>query len=181
MMRRRSTVLALVTFFVLFASTFGGRADIDGPAAFLVLEGGRLIDGTGAAPIDDAMVIIGAGKILFAGPRDAAVPPRTAEVIHLPGMAMTEIRLMGDAGMTPMQIIVAATRHGTHVSNLERHLGTVETGKIADLLVVEGDPLTDLEDLRWVRLALRNGVIVRSELPPTTQQAPLVAGRRVGG
>lgn len=97
------------------------------------------------------------------------------------GMPMTEIRLMAEAGMTPMQIIVAATRHGAHVSNLGRELGTLERGKIADLFVIEGDPLADLENLQRVRLVLHEGVVIRNELPAETPPAPRRAGRRVGG
>jgi imidazolonepropionase-like amidohydrolase len=97
------------------------------------------------------------------------------------GMPMTEIRLMAEAGMTPMQIIVAATRHGAHVSNLERELGTLECGKIADLFVINGDPLVDLENLQRVRLVIRGGVVIRNELPAETLPAPRRAGRRVGG
>ena len=97
------------------------------------------------------------------------------------GMPMTEIRLMAEAGMTPMQIIVAATRHGAHVSNLERELGTLERGKIADLFVIDGNPLVNLENLQRVRLVIREGVVIRNELsgetPPTTRRA----GRRIGG
>jgi len=96
------------------------------------------------------------------------------------GMPMTEIRMMAEAGMTPMQIIVAATRHGAHVSNLERELGTLERGRIADLFVIDGDPLVDLENLQRVRLVFHEGVVIRNELPGETPPAPRRAGRRVG-
>jgi imidazolonepropionase-like amidohydrolase len=96
------------------------------------------------------------------------------------GMPMTEIRLMAEAGMTQMQIIVAATRHGAHVSNLERELGTLERGKIADLFVIDGDPLVDLENLQRVRLVIHEGVVIRNELPDRTPPAPRRPGRRVG-
>ena len=97
------------------------------------------------------------------------------------GMPMTEIRLMEEAGMTPMQIIVAATRHGAHVCNLERQLGTLEVGKIADLFLIEGDPLADLENLQRVRLVIREGVVIRGELPPEMLPVPRRARRRAGG
>jgi imidazolonepropionase-like amidohydrolase len=74
---------------------------------------------------------------------------------------VTEIELMQEAGMTPMQIIVAATRHAAHVCNLDHELGTLEPGKIADMLVVNGDPLQDLGVLTQVRMVMHNGVIVR--------------------
>jgi imidazolonepropionase-like amidohydrolase len=52
------------------------------------------------------------------------------------------------AGLSPMDAIVCATRNNATVLGLEGELGTVETGKLADLLVVEGDPLEDISILR---------------------------------
>jgi imidazolonepropionase-like amidohydrolase len=77
------------------------------------------------------------------------------------GMPITEIELMHQAGMTPMQIIVAATKNAAHVSNRDRDLGTLEVGKIADVLIVNGDPLQDLHALLDVRLVVKDGVIIR--------------------
>jgi imidazolonepropionase-like amidohydrolase len=74
---------------------------------------------------------------------------------------MTEITLMHQAGMTPMQIIVAATQNAAHVCNLGDEIGTLEPGKIADILVVAGDPLHDLQALTDVQLVIHNGAIIR--------------------
>jgi len=79
------------------------------------------------------------------------------------GMPIREIRWMREAGMTPMQIIVAATKHAAHICNLGNQIGTLEKGKIADILVVRGDPLSDPEVLADVRLVMRAGVIIRDE------------------
>ena len=78
------------------------------------------------------------------------------------GMPMTELELMRKAGMAPLQIIVAATRNAAHVCNLEEELGTLEPGKLADILVVEGNPLEDLNALTNVRMVIHNGVIIRN-------------------
>jgi imidazolonepropionase-like amidohydrolase len=77
------------------------------------------------------------------------------------GMPMREIELMQDAGMTPMQIIVAATKNAAHVCNLDRTLGTLEKGKAADVLVVNGNPLADLHALTNVRHVLHSGTLIR--------------------
>ena len=77
------------------------------------------------------------------------------------GMPITEITLMREAGMSPMQIIVASTLHAAEVCQLDDDLGTLETGKIADVLVVDGNPLEDLQVLLNVQWVLRDGVIVR--------------------
>lgn len=76
------------------------------------------------------------------------------------GMPITEIRLMRDAGMTPMQIIIAGTRNAAHVCHRENDLGTIEPGKIADILVVGDNPLNDLDALLNVRMVLHNGEII---------------------
>ena len=77
------------------------------------------------------------------------------------GMPMDEIALLHQAGMTPMQIIVAATRNAARVCRLEHELGALEPGKLADVLVVDGNPLEDLQILTRVRLVMRGGVILR--------------------
>ena len=79
------------------------------------------------------------------------------------GMPTREIGWMREAGMTPMQIIVAGTRNAAVVCNLEDELGTVEAGKIADLLVVNSNPLEGIEEaLTDVRFVFHNGAVVFS-------------------
>ena len=77
------------------------------------------------------------------------------------GMPMWEIRRMAEAGMSAAQIIVAATRNAARVCGLLDSLGTLEAGKIADVLVVNGDPLRDLNALADVRLVIHGGVVIR--------------------
>jgi imidazolonepropionase-like amidohydrolase len=79
------------------------------------------------------------------------------------GMPIIEMELMQQAGMLPMQIIVAATRNGAHVSNRLADLGTVEVGKVADLIVVRGDPLQDIHAMADVRLVVHFGVVIRND------------------
>ena len=80
------------------------------------------------------------------------------------GMPMREIELMQSAGMTPMDVIVAATRNAAHVCRLSDSLGTLQVGKLADVLVVEGDPLQDLHALGDVRLVVHGGVVIRGKV-----------------
>jgi imidazolonepropionase-like amidohydrolase len=80
------------------------------------------------------------------------------------GIPMYEIENMAAAGMTPMQVIVASTKNAAHVANMESEIGTLEAGKIADILVVDGDPLADLQALTGVRLVIHDGVIIRDEI-----------------
>jgi imidazolonepropionase-like amidohydrolase len=76
------------------------------------------------------------------------------------GMPITEMKLMQEAGMTPMQIIIAGTMNAASVCDLENELGTIEPGKIADIIVVKNNPLDDLEVLLNVQMVIHNGVII---------------------
>jgi imidazolonepropionase-like amidohydrolase len=80
------------------------------------------------------------------------------------GIPMTEIEEMAASGMTPMQVIQAATINGAHLLRLDKQLGTLEAGKFADILVVAGDPLADLQALRQVRLVVHGGTVIRNEI-----------------
>ena len=78
-----------------------------------------------------------------------------------------EISCLVDAGMTPMQAIVAATGHAAKCVGLASEIGTVESGKQADLVLVDGDPLEDITILERgsaVKFVMKAGVIARNEL-----------------
>jgi imidazolonepropionase-like amidohydrolase len=77
------------------------------------------------------------------------------------GMPMLEIEAMYEAGMSPMHIIVAATQNAAQVCNLENEIGTLEVGKTADILIVDGDPLTDIQALARTLLVIHDGVVIR--------------------
>jgi imidazolonepropionase-like amidohydrolase len=74
-----------------------------------------------------------------------------------------EIEALHRAGMTPMQAIQAATRVGAELLNWEDRVGTIEPGKLADLVAVPGDPLSDLSALRRVRFVMLGGRVVRND------------------
>lgn len=76
------------------------------------------------------------------------------------GMPLVEMNLMQEAGMTPMQIIIAGTKHAAHVCDLENELGTIEPNKIADLIIVNGNPLEDLNVLSNIKMVIHNGEII---------------------
>lgn len=71
-----------------------------------------------------------------------------------------------ELGMTPMQAIVAGTKNGAFAAGREADLGTLEKGKLADLLVLDGNPLTDIKAIRGIRVLMLGGkVIDRATLP----------------
>ena len=78
------------------------------------------------------------------------------------GMPIHEMEWMLQAGMSPMQVIIAGTKNAALACNRSADLGTLEVGKIADVLVVNGNPLADIHNLANVRLVIHRGVIIRN-------------------
>lgn len=67
-----------------------------------------------------------------------------------------------EAGLTPMEAIQAGTRNAAHLLRPAHELGTLEAGKLADVVVVAGDPLADislLADAQNVRVVLKDGAV----------------------
>jgi imidazolonepropionase-like amidohydrolase len=88
---------------------------------------------------------------------DAAMPM----VRH--GENAYELELLVKAGMTPMEAIVAATKVGSEVLDMADQIGTIEEGKLADLLVVQGDPLADitiLQETKRIKKVIKGGEVV---------------------
>ena len=79
------------------------------------------------------------------------------------GIPMYEIEKMSEAGMTPMQLIVASTKNAAIVSGIGDQVGTLEAGKIADILIVSSDPLDDLQNLLTIQIVIHNGQVIRDE------------------
>jgi len=78
------------------------------------------------------------------------------------GANAQEIIHLVEAGFSPMEAIVAATRTGSECLGLEKQIGTLEPGKLADLIVVEGDPLKEvnvLGDKANILLVLKGGMV----------------------
>ena len=75
---------------------------------------------------------------------------------------------MAEAGMTPMQAIVATTATAAACIGLGDRVGTLVPGKLADLIAVDGDPLADLgllRDRERLALVMKDGTAYRNRLP----------------
>lgn len=77
------------------------------------------------------------------------------------GIPYFELAMMRRAGMTPMQIIIASTRGAAEVCGREKILGTVEVGKVGDFLIVQGNPLDNLNALKEIRWVIKDGCVIR--------------------
>lgn len=76
------------------------------------------------------------------------------------GTSARELGLLVEFGMTPMQALVAATAESARMLRRDHEIGTIETGKLADLVVVNGDPLADirvLQDEARIEIVLKGG------------------------
>lgn len=94
-----------------------------------------------------------AGAIIAAG-TDAG----NTRTLHGPSLHR-ELVLMVQAGLTPMQALVTATRNGARLMGRERELGQIKAGLLGDVLIVDGDPVADITNTRRVFRVIRGGAL----------------------
>ena len=93
----------------------------------------------------------------------AGVPIVAGTDQSVPGHSLhRELELYVQAGFTPMEAIQAATIVPARVMGLDKETGTVEAGKRADLIVIDGDPLVDIRNTRNVELVVAGGKMYNS-------------------
>ena len=93
---------------------------------------------------------------------DAAVYPH--------GENAKEFKLMVDLGMSPIDALKSATTSDAELFGVAQKLGTLEKGKLADVIAVPGDPTTDITATARVSFVMKEGKIIRQG-PPTAQKA----------
>ncbi len=82
-------------------------------------------------------------------------------MVEYPGLFFKETDRFVQNGCTPMETIVAATKLGAEVSDADEILGTIEKGKLADLLVLDKDPLADIRNLRTAQVIIQGGKFIK--------------------
>ncbi|MEU9834506.1 amidohydrolase family protein [Streptosporangium sp. NPDC048047] len=89
-------------------------------------------------------------------------------------VAVREMEFLTDAGLSPLQAVRAGTSEAARLVGLAGQAGAVEEGHLADLIVTERDPLSDVSALRRIPFVMQAGRIVRDDLPvaPAPQQVP---------
>jgi imidazolonepropionase-like amidohydrolase len=81
----------------------------------------------------------------------------------VPGFSLhRELELLVQAGLTPMQAIQAATKTAAEFLGKRKELGTIEVGKLADLIIVDGQPQVRIGDIRKVRVVVKGGVAMNT-------------------
>jgi imidazolonepropionase-like amidohydrolase len=100
-------------------------------------------------------------KIPIAMGTDAGTP------FNCHGENLKEMELLVKAGMTPMEAVVATTKVASEVLGLEKKIGTLERGKLADLVIVDGDPLDDitlLQDKDRMLVIMKEGHLYKCQV-----------------
>jgi imidazolonepropionase-like amidohydrolase len=82
-----------------------------------------------------------------------------------------EVELMVQGGMPAGDVIVAATATNAAILGIDKKVGTIEAGKLADLIAVPGNPLKDISALRRVAFVMQGGRVVRSRIPEIAEIA----------
>ena len=95
---------------------------------------------------------------------DAGVPIVTStdsgNPLTLAGAAIyKEMERMQEAGLSPMAVLVASTRNGAAAMGRENDFGTIENGKIADILIVTADPTESISNVRKLKTVIRAGYV----------------------
>jgi imidazolonepropionase-like amidohydrolase len=97
-----------------------------------------------------------------------------------PGFSLhDELVLLAGAGLTPMEALQAATLNPARFLGKEKELGTVEKGKLADLVLLEANPLEDINNTRRINAVVVGGKLIsNSEIQRMLATAEAAAGKK---
>ena len=100
-----------------------------------------------------------------------------SDIRPLKDAALLELGLWARDGATPWQTLLAATKHAATLCGVGDDLGTLEVGKIADLIVVGANPLEDVNNVRQLQLVLKEGKVVSDKRSSLARSAAEGLGR----
>jgi imidazolonepropionase-like amidohydrolase len=148
----------LCASFLAALSTFG-RAQKPASKSY-VLKAARMFDGKSDALIKPGLVAVNDGKIAGVGagatiPADAGVYPH--------GRNTEEFHLMVDLGMKPIDALKAGTSADADLLGLADKIGTLQAGKLADVVAVPGDPVENIRQTEHVFFVMKEGVIYKND------------------
>ncbi len=99
--------------------------------------------------------------VQFAGLLHKAGVPLVAGTDALAGFTLhSELEMLVKAGLTPSEALQVATRNGARYTRTSHERGSIAPGKLADLVLVDGDPTARIEDVRKVALVITRGMLV---------------------
>lgn len=146
-----------------------------------MLEGWRR--SAAASPLDPATLNLRRGEfarqleltgLLYRAGVELLVGTDTPVQFCPPGFALhQELELLVAAGLTPAAALTAATRNNAHSLGQSAQLGSIEVGKLADLVILNADPLADIRHTRDIFRIIRSGRVVNpAELPGGSDSRP---------
>jgi len=89
-----------------------------------------------------------------------------------PDFLPNELEAMVRAGMTPLQVLQAATLNGANLIGMDKDIGALEAGKYADIIAVSADPLRDIRAMEHVDFVMKGGVVIKHEVGPNAEEKP---------
>jgi imidazolonepropionase-like amidohydrolase len=113
--------------------------------------------------LDKAKVVLPAARVNIAKAIKAGVPIAfgTDAAVYPHGLNGREFAVLVKLGMTPIQAIRSATLNGSELLGWSDRIGTIEAGKFADLIAVDGEPLKDVTTLERVQWVMKGGAVVQ--------------------
>jgi imidazolonepropionase-like amidohydrolase len=100
----------------------------------------------------DNLMLLDSAGVRVVGATDAG----NIGTLHGPSLHR-EFELMAEAGMRPMDILTSATKNAAAVMGRQAEVGTLEKGKYADLVILDGDPLADIKNTRKIFKVMKGG------------------------
>ncbi len=118
-----------------------------------------------------------AKMVQFVGVMYKAGVPIVAGTDDIPGFTLhSELALLVKAGLTPAQALQVATRNGARYTRTTNERGSITPGKLADIVLVDGDPTQNIEDVRKVSAVITRGFLIYpQEIDAALGIAPFVA------
>jgi imidazolonepropionase-like amidohydrolase len=83
-----------------------------------------------------------------------------------------EVEALVRGGMTPLQALQAATINGAELLGWSDRIGTIDSGKFADIIAIDGDPLKDINAVEKVMFVMKDGVIYKNDFAPKVATGP---------
>ena len=136
--------------------------------SFSLIRNGTLIDRNGGAPAANTAVLIEDNRIQAVGPANH-IPLPNADLAEIDAQGgfitnLRELGLMSHIGMTTMEAIVATTKTAAECLGWQDRVGTVEAGKLADIVITKMNPLADIRSLEKadnIAVVMKDGKIVK--------------------